>query len=140
MILYVRNDNNERKGWTMAKEVFGKCPVCGEKLSVTRLSCNSCNIDITGNFELNKFSYLNKDELMFVETFLRCQGNIKDVQTALGISYPTVKKQLDSVLESLGYTEKPKNQNGNIDILNKIESGELTAKQAAELIKNMKRK
>lgn len=122
----------------MAKKVFGNCPVCGQKLMVSRLSCNSCNIDITGQFELNKFTYLEKEQLEFVETFLRCQGSLKDVQTVLGISYPTAKKQLDGVLEALGYTQEPKKKNENIDILSRVESGELTAKQAAELIKKNK--
>ena len=124
----------------MAKKVFGNCPVCGQKLIVSRLSCDSCNIDITGQFELNKFTYLEKEQLEFVETFLRCQGSLKDVQTELGISYPTAKKQLDGVLEALGYTQEPKKTNENIDILSRIESGELTAKQAAELIKKNKNK
>ena len=110
------------------------------KLIVSRLSCDSCNIDITGKFELNKFTYLEREQLEFVETFLRCQGNLKDVQNELGISYPTAKKQLDSVLEALGYTKAPEKNTENIDILAKIESGELTAKQAAELIKKNKNK
>ena len=124
----------------MAKQVIGKCPVCGGKLTVSRLTCESCNIDITGRFEMNKFSYLEKDELLFIETFLMCQGNLKDVQTTLGISYPTAKKQLDAVLEHLGYTApKAQPQSENLDILSKIESGELTAKQAAELIKKSRK-
>ena len=124
----------------MAKKVFGTCPVCGQKLMVSRLSCDSCNIDITGKFELNKFTYLEKDQLEFVETFLRCQGSLKDVQTELGISYPTAKKQLDGVLEALGYTKAPDKTTENMDILSRIESGELTAKQAADLIKKSKNK
>ena len=124
----------------MAKKVFGNCPVCGKKLTVSRLSCDNCNIDITGKFELNKFTYLEKEQLDFVETFLRCQGNLKDVQSELGISYPTAKKQLDGVLEALGYTKPQEKKNGNLDILARIESGELTAKQAAELIKSGKMK
>ncbi len=124
----------------MAKQVFGICPVCGQKLTVSRLSCDNCNIDITGTFELNKFTYLKKEQLVFVETFLRCQGSLKDVQSELGISYPTVKKQLDDVLEALGYTKSPEKSNENMDILLKIESGDLTAKQAIELIKKNKTK
>ena len=124
----------------MTKKVFGSCPVCGKKLTVTRLSCDGCNIDITGKFELNRFSYLEKEQLEFVETFLRCQGNLKDVQSTLGISYPTAKKQLDGVLEALGYTKPQERANSNLDILAKIETGELTAKQAAELIRKNKSK
>lgn len=121
----------------MSKPVFGKCPVCGEKLTVTRLSCNHCNIDITGEFEMNRFSYLDREDLVFVETFLKCQGNLKDVQSELGISYPTAKKQLYAVLEKLGY--KPKKEFDSAEILDKVESGELTAVQAAELIRKKRK-
>jgi hypothetical protein len=124
----------------VSNKAIGKCPVCEGRLTVSRLSCKKCNIDITGDFELNKFSYLDKEDLDFVETFLKCQGNLKDVQNSLGISYPTAKKQLDNVLNKLGYNIPVKNIDKieNIDILSKIENGEITAREAVEIIKNQK--
>lgn len=76
----------------MTKKAIGKCPVCEGRLTISRLSCKKCNIDITGDFELSKFNYLNKDDLDFIETFLKCQGNLKDLQGIMGVSYPTAKK------------------------------------------------
>ncbi len=38
----------------------------------------------------------------FVMVFLRCRGNIREVEKELGISYPTVCKRLDLVNELLG--------------------------------------
>ena len=32
----------------MKKEVLGKCPVCGEELYVTELSCHKCHTHIRG--------------------------------------------------------------------------------------------
>lgn len=125
----------------MLNKAIGKCPVCEGRLQVSRLSCKKCNIDITGDFELSKFSYLNKDELDFVETFLKCQGNLKDVQNILGISYPTAKKHLDNVLDKLGYNFSAKEvvKSNNLDILTQIENGEITAKEALEIIKDQKK-
>ncbi|MDF2685262.1 MAG: hypothetical protein K0S55_443 [Clostridia bacterium] len=122
----------------MSNKAIGKCPLCEGRLTVSRLSCKKCNIDITGDFELNKFSYLDKEDLDFVETFLKCQGNLKDLQNSLGISYPTAKKQLDNVLNKLGYNIPVKNIDKieNIDILSRIEAGEITAKEAIEIIKS----
>ena len=34
----------------MRREVLGKCPVCGEELHVTKLSCNKCHTHIEGSF------------------------------------------------------------------------------------------
>ena len=40
----------------MRKEVIGTCPVCQNSLLATRLSCNVCHTEITGEFELSRFS------------------------------------------------------------------------------------
>jgi hypothetical protein len=40
----------------------------------------------------------------FVEIFIRSRGNIKEVERALGISYPTVRGRLESVIKALGYS------------------------------------
>jgi len=127
----------------MIKQVIGKCPICDNKLTVTRLTCKNCNLDMTGDFELSKFSYLKKDELDFIETFLRYQGNLKDVQNVLGISYPTAKKQLDNVLINLGYSAaetKEENQNKNMDILQMVQNGEISMAEGVALIKQNKNK
>ena len=76
----------------MRKETIGTCPVCSGKLLATRLTCNACSTEIHGEFELSRFSYLTREELAFIETFIKCQGNLKDVQNVTSLSYPTVKK------------------------------------------------
>jgi hypothetical protein len=73
----------------------------------------------------------------FVLIFLRCRGNIREVEKELGISYPTVCKRLDSVNDfvagkSNGQTSKRLTRG---DILEKLEQGEITAKEAANLLK-----
>src|SRR5262249_50433612 len=37
--------------------------------------------------------------------FIKCRGKIKDVEDALGISYPTVVRMLDEVITALGLDE-----------------------------------
>ena len=127
-------DIKYERGYNMAIEVIGKCPVCGDRLSVTALHCDKCNIEIKGSFSLNKFSYLSEQSKGFLETFLSCMGNLKDVQSVLGISYPTAKKQLDSLMSELGIIGEAIKQS-NMDILKKIESGELSPAEATELIR-----
>ena len=121
----------------MAIEVIGKCPVCGDRLSVTTLHCDKCGIEIKGQFSLNKFSYLSEQSRNFLETFLSCMGSLKDVQSVLGISYPTAKKQLDSLMAELGIISEAMEQS-NMAILHKIEAGELSPAEAAALIKKNK--
>lgn len=113
------------------KKVISRCPVCGKDLTVARLKCDSCDTVIENNFSLSKFDYLSDEELHFVEVFIRCRGNIKEVEKELGISYPTVRARLDGVIKSLGYETEPDNRSvRKEEILRALENGEITAEQA----------
>jgi hypothetical protein len=87
----------------MLHPVIGRCPVCGDELSVTRLHCATCDTQIEGRFQLGRFQRLSADQLAFVEVFVKNRGIIKDVEVELGISYPTVRARLDDVLRAMGY-------------------------------------
>jgi hypothetical protein len=81
----------------------GRCPVCDSALNVTRLQCGQCGTGIDGLFGLGRLQALNKEQIQFVEAFLRCKGKIKDVEGLLGISYPTVVGRLNEVVRAMGY-------------------------------------
>ncbi len=83
--------------------VIGRCPVCGDELTVSRLHCQACDTGIDGRFRLGRFGRLAPAQLDFVEVFLKNRGIIKDVEAELGISYPTVRARLDDVLRGLGF-------------------------------------
>jgi hypothetical protein len=62
----------------------------------------------------------------------RCRGNIREAEKELGISYPTVCKRLDLVNDVLN------NPRAAVDrgaILEQLERGEITAKEAAQLLR-----
>src|SRR3954467_2491312 len=114
------------------KKLITRCPFCGDELAIARLSCCGCSTQIDSQLEIPLFFRLPPDLQEFVMIFLRCQGKIRDVERELGISYPTVCKRLDVVNELLGNTAKPLNRKG---ILEQLESGEISATEAAELLK-----
>ena len=117
-------------------QVISRCPVCNRELTVTRLKCDSCDTVIENNFRLSKFDYLSDEELYFTETFLRCRGNIKEVEKELGISYPTVRSKLDGVIKKLGYETGADEQAAKREeILKALENGEITAEQALAQLK-----
>ena len=119
----------------MVYKVISKCPVCSKKLKITRLKCESCNTVIENDFQMSKFEYLTKDQLNFIEVFLKCRGSIKDVEKELKISYPTVRGKLDEVLVSLGY-DKPKGEDKNKSkVLDALEKGDITPEEAIKLLK-----
>lgn len=63
--------------------------------------CDECSTVIENSFTFSKFEMLNDDQLRFLEIFLQYRGNIKDVEKALGISYPTVRGKLDEINEGI---------------------------------------
>lgn len=115
----------------MKREVLGQCPVCGEELYVSKLSCHNCHTHIEGDFSLCKFCKLTDEQKHFVEVFLKSRGNIKEIEKEMGISYPTVRGKLENVVEALGY--KPKYSEPKVDkkeILKKLSNGEITSEEA----------
>lgn len=122
----------------MKKNVLGTCPVCSSRLDVTELHCNDCDTTIRGTFKLDKFSYLSKEQKYFIEVFLKNRGNIKEIEKDLGISYPTVKKNLENVINALGYGEVAENENLNKEaILEKLSNGEISSEEAMKMIKGL---
>ena len=122
-------------------EIIGKCPVCNNELEVTKLHCNSCGTSIEGHFEICRFCQLNAEETEFLETFIKCKGNIKEVEKALDISYPTVKRKLNQVISSLGYdlesTPEDEKESERKKILDKLENGAISSEEAVELLSDL---
>jgi hypothetical protein len=81
----------------------GRCPICNNELTVTRLQCGQCGTGIDGAFALSPLQALTGDQVRFVEAFIKCKGKIKDVEEELGISYPTVVGRLNDIVRAMGY-------------------------------------
>ncbi len=101
------------------------------------MTCTRCHTEITGEFALSRFSYLNRDELQFVETFIRVQGNIKEMEKEFNISYPTVKKMLDTIITKMGFPVKQEAEPAvrADDVLSRLQQGEISAEEAIALLK-----
>ncbi|KPL21597.1 MAG: hypothetical protein AMJ93_09285 [Anaerolineae bacterium SM23_84] len=118
-------------------DLLGKCPVCGEDLTVTRLHCRSCDLALEGHFGLGRFYRLDPEQLHFVETFIRCEGKLNKVQEELGLSYPTVRSRLHDAIRALGYevreelTLSPEQRKS---ILDNLAQGEITSDEAVKLL------
>ena len=118
--------------------VIGKCPVCGDTLSVSRLHCRACDTALEGQFSLGRFYKLSPQQLAFVETFIRCEGKLTRVQDELGMSYPTARGRLSDVIRALGYEvgEEPEvSPEERKLILERIASGEISSEDAVGLLK-----
>ena len=122
----------------MPREVPGKCPVCGSDTMVTKVRCHDCGTAIEGSFQLCKFCKLSSDQKLFIEVFIKCRGNIKEVEKEMGISYPTVKNKLEDAAAALGYKSDgdttPADRRKNI--LDRLNNGEISVEDALQMLKD----
>ncbi len=120
--------------------VLTKCPVCDGKLKAVKLSCQSCGTVIENTFDFPPLLGLSREQLEFVEVFIKSRGNIKDVEKELGISYPTVRAKLDQVIEALE-ADHPKKRRPGVkaekqkEVLDALERGEISPEEAMEMLK-----
>lgn len=135
----------------MPHEVIATCPVCSGDLSVTRLHCGTCGTALEGEFSVGRFGRLDHDQMALLESFLRSRGNLKEMERELGISYPTVRNRVDSLVRALGLGEAaaataPDTSEGasatpgsRLEVLERLARGETTAEQAADAIRALRR-
>ncbi|MCE5234431.1 MAG: DUF2089 domain-containing protein [Clostridiaceae bacterium] len=118
----------------MAYPIPSRCSVCGGELMVTRLTCSNCQTELTGAFAPCKYCALNEKQRVFMETFLKCRGNIKEVERALSLSYPTVKGLLDELLATL-FKQEPVSRPERMEVLDMLEKKLISVDEAARLLR-----
>jgi hypothetical protein len=114
------------------KHIVSKCPFCAGELRIGKLSCTGCETNIETSLCIPPFFRLPEELQQFVIVFLACRGNIREVEKELGVSYPTVCKKLELVNKLLGGRREPVNPR---EVLERVERGELTAAEAAQLLR-----
>jgi len=115
-----------------------KCPSCGGKVIITELCCTDCETSVKGGFDLPSFAALPPEDEAFLRVFLAARGNIKEVERQLNLSYPTVKGRLDALLNRLGLGSlRAEAKNRRLEIVARLEQGEITAREAIGLLKNL---
>jgi hypothetical protein len=120
--------------------VIGRCPICSESLTVTRLHCRNCDTSLEGHFTLGRLYQLTTEQLQFVEIFIRCEGKINRVEQEIGMSYPAVRARLSEVIRALGYevgeTEKESlSEEDRREILSQVSAGKIKAEEAIQLLR-----
>jgi hypothetical protein len=114
------------------------CPVCGDKLAVTRLHCPNCDTSIEGRFQASRLEQLGPEHRAFVELFVRCEGKLNWVAQELKLSYPTVRARLDEVIRAMGYEvkemppaeEKQRQAEQRQTVLDELAAGKITPADA----------
>ena len=100
----------------MVHDVIATCPVCADELTITRLHCRSCGTALEGEFGVGRFGRLDREQLGLLESFLRSRGNLKEMERELGISYPTVRGRVDSLVRALGLADGAAEADDDLDL------------------------
>jgi hypothetical protein len=115
----------------------GRDPVSGGPLVISELLCEESGVSIRGKFEIPRYARMDEEQTAFLDTFLRCRGNITGVERELGVSYPTVRAKLDALLEALDLVpvkedaaKKEKDADARRSVIDQLERGEISAEEA----------
>jgi hypothetical protein len=133
------------------RDVIATCPVCAGELEISRLHCASCGTTIEGEFGVGRFGRLTREQMALLESFLRSRGNLKEMERALGISYPTVRARVEALVQALGLADgepveilvdEPAGLSEDLaaarrEILERLAKGELDAAAAAEALRGV---
>lgn len=119
-------------------QMLTTCPVCDERLSITRFHCRNCDTTIDGHFDIGRFGRLSAEQINFLEVFVRCEGKLSRMEPELELSYPTLRARLTEIIRSLGFAVGPEtkliNDEERHKILDDLASGELTSEEAMQLL------
>jgi hypothetical protein len=101
----------------------------GAPILIERVRLDGTDISIEGEFDLPPLARLSAEDQVFVMAFVRCDGSIKDMEKAFGISYPTVKNRLRRIAEQVEFVETSPPPPHD-EVLAQLERGEITAADA----------
>jgi hypothetical protein len=118
-----------------------RCPSCHGALVPVKLRCEACDLTVSGRFVNNEFASLSEEDLHFLRIFVLCEGRIRDMESALGVSYPTIKGRLAQLKASLAAgvakadaaPAAPTSENAAI--LKELEAGRLSFDEAMSRMK-----
>ena len=129
------------------EQPLGACPACAGRLVPRELTCVDCGLLVQTRFRTNEFVDLDDDSLHLLRIFVACEGRIRDMERALGVSYPTVKSRLGRLRQALGVgrdqpastrreaTRSPAKRRAAV--LDSLESGEIDFEEAMRMIANL---
>lgn len=138
------------------------CPSCQGPLRPAVLVCDACDVRVEGRFQRNEFASLGGDDLHLLRIFIHTEGRLRDMEAALGLSYPTIKSRLAALRAKLSppdmtgrvpppnLTEapasseeaagEPAGDESPRDVLRQLEAGQIPFDEAIQRIRKTRRR
>ncbi|MBA4741129.1 MAG: DUF2089 family protein [Azoarcus sp.] len=112
------------------------CPVCAGRLGPVELRCGDCNLVLQGSFTLPRLARLPAEMRALGEQLILCGGNLKQLATQIGISYPTLRRRVDQMIAALERL-KADDEIRIKEILENVESGHLKSAEGVRMIREL---
>jgi hypothetical protein len=106
------------------------CPVCSERLALTRLTCPACSTELSGGFASCEFCVLSDEDRDVLRVFLASRGNMKELERHLGVSYPTARARFDSLLAKIGIERPSAPAASRLELMEQVARGEIEVDDA----------
>jgi hypothetical protein len=113
----------------------------GGPILVERVRLTEKQITIEGAYTLPELALLSLEDQVFAIAFLRSHGSIKEMEQTFGVSYPTIKSRLNRIAGQLEFVETnpaPTGAEASTDVLERLNSGEITATEAIQALEALK--
>ena len=101
----------------------------GSAFVVERIRLRDTGIAIEGSFLPPPVALLSPEDMVFAVAFLKSRGNMRQMERAFGISYPTVKNRLDRIAGQLDLVEIEERRQES-DILDLLDRGDISVDEA----------
>lgn len=82
------------------------CPSCQTRMNVKKLVCPHCETEVDGSFPFPVLSALSYEDQRFIIDFIKTGGSLKDMAAHLKLSYPTVRNQLDDIIQRIQHLQQ----------------------------------
>lgn len=100
------------------------------------MACRRCGIEVSGHFGTPRLARLAPLHRDLAEEILLAGGNLKSVAETVGVSYPTLRKRVDDMIEAVLELRR-QDAATTEELLAAVERGALAAEEAARRIGEM---
>ena len=110
------------------------CLNCSGEIEIERTSCRSCGLAYEGRFSLPRLARLPAEYHALAERILLAGGNLKEVAGVENVSYPTLRKRVDALIQALDSLRAADEARAE-QWLEAVEAGRMTPDEAARRMK-----
>lgn len=99
--------------------------------------CAACDATVEGKFDPCPACSLEEDDRRVFDEFMHARGNLKEMERAMHLSYPTVRARVEKMFGE--YEKKESGENSRMEILDMLRKGKITVTEAEELLEKCPR-